>query len=75
MPEEGLEPTRITPRDFESRASTNCATPAALKARGRYQTSGVWQLLSLGLKILIEGFLADNVLDHSTRIYLKIPRP
>jgi hypothetical protein len=28
VPEEGLEPTRISPRDFESRASTNFATPA-----------------------------------------------
>ena len=28
MPEVGLEPTQISPRDFESRASTDFATPA-----------------------------------------------
>ena len=28
VPEEGLEPSRIAPRDFESRAYTNSATPA-----------------------------------------------
>ena len=28
MPVAGLEPARITPRDFESRASANFATPA-----------------------------------------------
>ncbi len=30
VPEEGLEPSRIAPRDFESRAYTNSATPAYL---------------------------------------------
>ena len=52
VPEVGLEPTQISPRDFESRASTNFATPAEGERRGRYQTSMVWQLLSLGLGIL-----------------------
>ncbi len=28
VPEVGLEPTQISPRDFESRASTDFATPA-----------------------------------------------
>jgi hypothetical protein len=30
VPEEGLEPSRIAPRDFESRAYTNSATPATV---------------------------------------------
>ena len=28
MPEVGIEPTRISPREFESRASASSATPA-----------------------------------------------
>ncbi len=32
MPVVGVEPTLLTERDFESRASANSATPAALRA-------------------------------------------
>ena len=45
VPEVGLEPTQISPRDFESRASTDFATPAEGERGGRYQTLDVWQLL------------------------------
>ena len=35
MPLAGLEPARIAPRDFESRASANFATPACIRNRKR----------------------------------------
>jgi hypothetical protein len=39
----GLEPTWISPRDFESRAYTDFATPAGVGSHARYQTASVWQ--------------------------------
>ena len=35
VPVAGLEPARIAPRDFESRASANFATPACIRNRKR----------------------------------------
>ena len=47
MPVAGLEPARIAPRDFESRASANSATPASVFHNGK-QT-----LIKLGLMTML----------------------